>query len=169
MGAQLRKYQNMLIIIGTGVIYFGVWGYVKLAMYFVSNRSNLLETFSKTMDVETLTPEILQVFYIITFAMILLMGGIIFAVRLYVGLSARAEGMGRRHGVFYLVVAVLIVLIEGGILVASVVLYFSGNGGETSFLDMLATAVVELTSVVLTAEMVVSAVKVKRLEKQMKG
>ncbi len=169
MGAQLRKYQNMLVIIGTGVIYFGAWGYVKLAMYFVGNRADLLKNFLETAEQETLTPEMLRVFYSITFVMILLMGGIIFAVRLYVGLSARAEGMGRRHGTFYLAIAVLIVLIEGGIMIASVVIYFSGNSDKTSLLDLLATTVVELTSVVLMAEMVVSAVKVRRLEKQMKG
>ena len=169
MGAQLRKYQNMLVIIGTGVIYFGVWGYVKLAMYFVTNRADLLETFSESMGQETLTPEMLRLFYGVTCALILLIGGIIFAVRLYVGLSARAEGMGHRHNAVYLAVAALIVLIEGGMLIVSVALYFGGNSGGTSFLDMLATTVVELTSVVLTAEMVVSAVKVRRLKRAMKG
>ena len=79
---------------------------------------------------------------------------------LNVGRAAIAEGRGRKPRWFYLVLACLLALVDLAALVASMVWI---KDSYKSVTDFVVTVVVELTSIVTTAELVLSAIRVKRL------
>lgn len=149
----LRKNQNTLVIVGRGVIVFGVWSIAKVVMsilFFEEFRSSLLN--DRTAE-EPLAAALIWI-------IIALMLGVIFALRLGVGLPAISEGRGGKARWAYLVLASLIALTDAVGLVANFVWY---SDSYHSVMDAVVSVVVELTNIVTMAELIVSGVRVKRL------
>ena len=102
MEKKLRRSQVSLVTLGFGVILFGVWSVIKSLLYF---RTGLFD------DLDTqVEPEQLLFVKLVTVAFVALIVFADLGFRLKIGLSARAEGMGRRQKSGYLVPAALIVL-----------------------------------------------------------
>ena len=149
----LRKNQNTLVIVGKGVIAFGVWSAVKVVL-----SAMLMEDFQQTLKATTDTGEPvppLAVYATLTVMLLLLLG-----FRVLIGRSAIAEGRGRKSRWLYLVLAGLLALIDLAALVGSFVWI---KDSYKSVTDLVVTVVVELTSIVTRAELVLSAIRVKRL------
>lgn len=97
MERELRRNQNLLYCVGTGVIMFGLWSVIKGIMTLFLQKDELivmLETVKAS-----LTPDQAD-YFVSTFTLVCIIIGIIIGVLLLmhicVGLSARKEGMGRR-------------------------------------------------------------------------
>ena len=86
------------------------------------------------------------------------------AIRLYIGRSAVAEGKGERKGPGYIVVAFLITLI--GLALTFTAIVVPGIRIELN-LEALMSLFVEITSAVITLEMCWSAVRVRKLLRQL--
>lgn len=148
----LRKNQNTLVIVGKGVIAFGVWTAVKavLSALLMDDLQNAIR------GTETGEPiPALAVYAVLAFFVLLLLG-----LRALIGRSAIAEGMGKKPRRLYLVLASLVALADLAALAASIVWIKDSYKSAT---DLAVTVVVELTSIVTTAELVLSAIRVKRL------
>lgn len=146
---RLRRYQNLLTISGLGVIAFGAWSVLKtiLLLFF---RKDYLERIPDD-----------NLFRVILFVMI---GGILlfdFAIRLFVGLSARAEGKGKKKGYAYIVIAILMALFS----LASLVMIFFDTS-YTSIPELIVSVIVEATSLIVIIELLVGAFTVKKLQKE---
>ena len=85
------------------------------------------------------------------------------SLRLYVGLSARAEGFGRKHGRVYLVVAALMIVCFAALIVLSITFFSLDN--YDSVLDAVINFAVDLTSLITLIELFVAAIRVKKLTK----
>ena len=94
MEVQLRKHQNMLVIIGSGVMSFGMWSAIKMVLYSMMRRSEFRETIAE----QGASEDIQGVLLIIMYLFIGIGLAFILALRSYIGLSARAEGMGKKRG-----------------------------------------------------------------------
>ena len=146
----LRKNQNTLSVIGTGVIVFGVWSVLKGVMSIGIDASNgSIPSMENRMQT--------TVFWVL--AVIIL--AVDLGLRLYVGLCAIAEGRGRKQRYAYIVLAFLMVL--SSILMVVLSVYYMPKA-ITIGLPIVAI-VVETTSCVLLVEMALSAIKVKQLSK----
>ena len=148
----LRKNQNTLVIVGKGVIAFGVWTAVKtvLSAMLMDDIENAIQ------GAETGEPvPALAVYAILAVILLLLLG-----FRALIGRAAIAEGRGRKSGWLYLVLAGLLALTDLAALVTSIVWI---EDAFKSVMDLVVTVVVELTSIVTTAELILSAIRVKRL------
>jgi hypothetical protein len=147
---QLRRWQNMLTISGMGVIVFGAWSVLKTILLLVF-RQEL---------VSNIPDDIVErvILYVLVGVLLL----IDFSVRLFVGLSARAEGFGKKKGWAYLVIAVLIALSS----VSSLVTVFFGTG-NTPILELIVSTIVEITSLAAVIEMLAAAVMVRKLRKEL--
>ena len=147
---ELRRYQNLLTVSGLGVIAFGVWSVLKTLLVFFFNKEEFGE-----MPEETWARVIM---FVILGALLL----IVFLIHLFVGLSARAEGFGKKKGYAYIVVAILMTCMS----VASIVMIFL-EIKETSIMELTVSLIVEATSLIVMIELLVAAFTVKKLRREL--
>ena len=146
---KMRRYQNLLTVSGLGVIIFGLWSVLKSILLLFMKEGILSEIPDDT-------------FVRVMFFLIL--GGILLVdvlIRLYVGLSARAEGFGKKKGYGYVIIAILMALAS---LTSLVLIFFDSN--EQSIWELIVSVIVEATSLVVTIELLVAAFTVKKLKKE---
>ena len=160
MEKELRKNQHLLAILGAGVIAFGFWTMIKTILVFALQTDRIMTLMEKSnpdLSSSDMTAVIISV-------LVFLVADL--SVRLYIGLSARAEGLGKKSGRVYLVLTVL--LIAGAVLIE--VLAVTGFDMEDydSVLDVGVTFLVGLTSLIVLLELRISAIRVKRLTKALK-
>jgi len=151
---RLRKMQSDLASMGLGVIAFGVWSVIKTVLYVALDTEKYLGSFEGNMAM------------IVTFWVLL--GGALaidLALRLHVGRSAIAEGKGAKRRRGYIVLALLMAAASFAALAAG--LFLQGNVGDVE--NSLVTLIVELTSDVLLLGVGVSAIRVKRLNRELTG
>ena len=147
---KMRRYRNLLTVSGLGVIIFGLWSVLKTILLLFMKEGILSEIPDDT-------------FVRVMFFLIL--GGILLIdvlIRLYVGLSARAEGFGKKKGYGYVVIAILMALAS---LTSLVLIFFDTN--EQSLWELIVSVIVEATSLVVTIELLVAAFTVKKLKKEL--
>ena len=147
---KMRRYQNLLTVSGLGVIIFGLWTVLKTILLLFMQEDMLDDL-----------PD--GLFYRVLF--FTLIGGVLlidFLIRLFVGLSARAEGFGKKKGYGYIVVAILIAIAS----LASLVLIFF-DIADRSILELIVSFIVEATSMIATVELLVAAFTVKKLKKEL--
>lgn len=149
---RIRRLQDTLIIAGDAVIAFSAWGLVKAALFLMFADSDRVSRLLSSVDESLLV-------YVFAFVGILVL--IDSAARVFVGISARAEGRGKKKGVFYLVVAVLAAIGNAFSAVATAL----GPGYALSTLDMMVTIAVEVTALAALMLVVYSAVRLRTLNK----
>ena len=147
---KMRRYQNLLTISGLGVIVFGVWTVLKTILLLFLKEDAL----AGLPDNSTVR--------IIFFAILTAVMLIDFLIRLFVGLSARAEGFGKKKGYAYIFFAILLALMS---LISLVLVFF--DAGEQSILELAISVIVETTSMIVSIELLVAAFTVKKLKKDL--
>lgn len=147
-----RRLQDTLIIAGDGVIAFSAWALVKSALFLMLADEGRMNQLFGSIDEE------LKVY---VFVIVGIMVCIDLAVRVFVGMSARAEARGKKKGVFYLVVAVLAGLVNA----YSAVVTTLGMAYTLSSFDTVVTVAVELTAFVAVATVVYCSVRLRSLDK----
>ena len=159
METELRRRRSELLTLGYGIIAFGLWSVLKTYLY------TWVDPIIREADV---TAENRTAAVIVAYIMITMVLAVDFGLRLYVGMSARAEGMGKKKGRGYIIVAALMLLI-------SVLLWFLSLGyiqsraENDSLMDYIVSMVVDLTSIAILARLVYNAVKVRQLRRQLEG
>ncbi len=163
---KLRKSQNTLIIVGAGMILFDIWSAVKALIVLLIGRADTIASVRENMTDDSLQLSdgaILAVTIIIFMLAVLIELGI----RVYIGLSAIAEARGKRSGKLYLVLTVFFILFSFVTIAASIVALVTGAVKEgTSQEDVsMASIVIEVTSLIMMIQMIISAVRVKKYNK----
>ena len=159
METELRRRRSELLTLGYGIIAFGLWSVLKTYLY------TWVDPIIREADV---TAENRTAAVIVAYIMITMVLAVDFGLRLYVGMSARAEGMGKKKGRGYIIVAALMLLI-------SVLLWFLSLGyiqsraENDSLMDYIISMVVDLTSIAILARLVYNAVKVRQLRRELEG
>lgn len=152
MERRLRKSQNNLVVIGYGVIAFGVWSVIKIVLYTALNTDiNMLSAEGETVPVE--------VFWFI----MLIFLAFELSLRLYVGFSAVYEGRGRKKRFGYIILALLMALISFALVAANLAAF----GSDESPGKTVVTIIVEASSSIMLAEMAIFAVRVKLLGRKL--
>ncbi len=159
METELRRRRSELLTLGFGIIAFGVWSVLKTYLY------TWVDPLVQNVDVEE---QYKTAATILGYVMITIVLAMDLGLRLYVGMSARAEGLGKKKGRAYIVVASLMLLV-------SVLLWFASLGyiqtraEDDSLMDYIVSMVVDLTSIAILARLVYNAVKVRQLRRQLEG
>lgn len=152
---RLRRCRNRLVISGAGVIAFGVWSVVKTVLA-VTLRYDEVQVL---LDLDGVPfPGLIRIF---VFALVAIILSADLALRLFVGLSARSEGFGRKKHYVYIGLAVLMIVFS----LWTIVFGFNVDDYD-SIPDMAISLIVELTSDLALLEIVISAIIVKRLSKK---
>lgn len=156
MRRRLRRNENYLVMIGTGVMVFGAWSVIKTMMFLVLGTEGL----SGYLQGVSSSGMPFEVSYLVLMAALI----VDLLARLYVGMSAREEGFGAKKGTIYVVLAALLSLVHLVTIVLGIVSHFryyhSPEDAAVSFL-------MDLTSLVTLIELVNSIIKVRWLRREL--
>lgn len=149
--ARKRRLQDTLIIAGDAVMAFSAWDLAKVALFLALTDEGRLRELA-SIDDSVSMPALFAVVGVIVLVDI--------AVRVYVGMSARAEGRGKKKGSLYLVVAVL----AGVVNAFSAITTALGENITLSVMDTVLTVVIEATALAAIVLVVCCAVRLRRLD-----
>lgn len=158
MRKRLRRNQNNLVMIGSGVILFGIWSILKALLFLMLDGSNLATEYFERLAQHGVTDRAQVI------ALLFLLLLVEQAARLYVGLNARWEGFGRKRGNLYVVVAVLMSVFH---LVSVVIGFRTGFQYFDYYPEAATSLLMDLTSLVVLLELVNSVRKVRWLSREM--
>ena len=151
MNAKARNMEVNLRTLGTGVILLGAWTFIKFALTFLVYGSEIYGNDVSSVVIAWVT------------AFVLGIAGIDFLLRLYIGLSARAEGKGKPKRAVYLVLTGILLALEIIAVLADAYLIFSTY--EALFTTII-TFFIDLTSTILLLELMVNAIGIRRLRRE---
>lgn len=161
---EIRRSQNTLIVVGSGTVLFSIWTAAKIwSLLFLLRKEIVAALLVKTGPIENISDD--TVFWVIT-VLITILVLIALAVRLYVGLSAIAEGRGKKRSLLYIIIA--IVIIAGNIL--NIFARFFATEAPAAIEALLgsqstSTFIIDATSIIMLTQMVVSALKIRKYKK----
>lgn len=104
---EYRKHKDNLVTSGFAVIIFGVWNVMRMIMRAITNTeaiNNLINAAEGLLNEFTVTLLIVMMALIMTSFILLFM--------VYIGVSARLEGKGKRKGYLYVILAVVLLVLE---------------------------------------------------------
>ncbi len=163
MERELRRYQNLLVCVGTGIIMFGFWSLIKGVMMIIFYKDDIIELMTALG-----TPKE-DLSWLLPFVNVMIVGVICadLVLRMIVGLSAQNEGRdrGTQGRWLYLVFGMMLTIIQVGSLVGNLT---SFDESFTNFLDGIITLVIDVTSVVMMVEMFVAGARVKYLKRKIR-
>ena len=147
---KLRRYENLLTVSGLGVIVFGLWSVIKTLLVLFMQEDTLADMPDSTL---------IRVIFFTIIGLVLLVD---LLLRLFVGLSARAEGFGKKKGVVYIVFAILLAIVS---LISVGMIFFDMD--EESIVEIIVSVIVEGTSLIVVIELLIAAFNVKKLKKEL--
>ena len=144
---KIRRDQHTLVILGNGVILFGVWSFVKAILSLWLTPSVYMQGADPSVGKITIVIAVL-----IALVVDLLL-------RFFVGRSARNVGLGKKTHIAYIGAAVLLMI-----------LYVISTGGmfyqffvqQNNMFESLINLIIDITSFIILLELVIASVKVKR-------
>ena len=149
-----RRNLNNLVVLGTGVILFGFWGLIKLIA-------------QSLLGIQIFEPSLLDglppIWTVITMFLIAAMFSLDVILRLYAGLRAIREARGKKTRSGYLTVSVILIF-GSFISIASVIFSILTATGELE--ENFVMLFMELSSLVLTLEMFMASVSVRKYRKR---
>lgn len=149
MEAKIRRTQDNLFVLGTGVIAFGLWNLLKFAIYFFAAYGEIKQAVGN---------EHVVLYIIVLWGLFLCS----LSLWCFVGISARAEGKGKRKRIIYLVFAGIITLAYFCAIVLEIIYLIVYR--QRIFL-MVVSLVIDITSFVFLVEMIVNSIKIRKLRK----
>ena len=162
----IRKSQNTLIVVGTGTILFSVWTVVKTMGSLFLLKDEAVAAVRKIVYENGFTIPDQHIFYIVLVIMLIAML-LFLAARTFIGLSAVAEGRGFHRGSGYLILAVMMIILN---IVAAIISLISARSQESPGIfsndTSLSAHIVELTSMIMLVELVLSAIRIRRVRKR---
>lgn len=151
----LRKYSGALSVLGNAIVIFGIWDMVKTVLLTVYMSDELRDEIFNSAP-----PEYLPI--AIGFVVVLAIST--YMLRIYIGLSARAEAAGKKKKATYLILTV--------VLFAQYILFFwadlvSAMTPNEQFFALIGDMFIGVTSMGFVVFLVVNAIRVRRLKKQL--
>lgn len=157
--ALVRRDRDTLYVIGTGIIALGAWALVKYVMLYLRYSQQLTEAIGKDGEDGAVVSVILGI--IIGLALFELV------LHLVVGLSARAEGQGKRKGLLYLICAVLLAMLTFAYVCLDVFgLVAIGEIGDK--IDIVIEGIIDFTSFAMLAGLIAATVRLRKSEPESK-
>jgi hypothetical protein len=161
MEIELRRRRTTLSILGMGIICFGIWDVVKTLLYIWMGDDII--------DLPDIPPEYEALALVIAIVLVALVVLFDLWMRLYLGLSARAESFGEKKGSAYIVLAAL--LFAGNLLSLVMILLgrLDARLENQSELDYCVSLFVDCTSASMLGELLYNAIRIRVLERRLEG
>lgn len=150
--AKIRRIQDTLTIAGSGVIAFSVWSLAKIGLFLTLVDKDVLRRILGIDDDSLI---------ITVYALLGVIALIDFGVRAFVGLSARAEGRGKKKSPVYLVVAAIVAISNASSLGAIAVI----TSLALSPSMLVVSIVIEVTAIAALVLVIYSSICLRRAGK----
>ena len=150
--AKTRRLQDTLTIAGSAVIAFSVWSLAKIGLFLSLVDESVLRQLLGIDD---------SSLALTVYALLGIIALIDLGLRAFVGLSARAEGHGKKKSPFYLFVAAIVAIANAASLFA---IAMSTSYASTS-LSMVVSTVIEVTAIAALVLVMVSSIRLRRMVK----
>lgn len=163
---KLRKSRDTLIIVGRGVILFGLWSAVKLYSLAFLRTSQTIKEIRETMpaDAEPISNRLMIILLLVMITVVVIAE---ISIRFFVGYSAIAEARGKRSGRLYIPITYIYIMASFFTFIAIIAAMITGKASEETTEDVsLASAVIEFTNMIMLIQMVISARRVKKHRKR---
>ena len=158
MYRELRRYENRLVVIGTGLTAFGLWTLIKAFIQVFSHKEYITSLLGDSAG-DALTQAAAYVIFVI-------LGIFILLIHLFIGFSARAEGFGKKNGIVYLVMTAR-GMVLGVISMRMNISNFDTNYPTAS--DGIISLFIDFTTEVTMGELIYAAIRVKLIKRRIKN
>ena len=152
MDANIRRLENNLVTIGTGVVILSLWTLFKSILYMfvyqeeIENASNTLQPIEAAFIIGLIAAAV-----------------VVLVLHCFIGLSAINEGRGKRkHPVYLIVTGFIIIFYAAMILLELLLLFFY----KEFSLKLVVSMVIDATTIGLMMDILASSVRLRKLKKQ---
>ena len=162
---ELRKQEDTLRTVGGGILLMSLWTLGRTFVLLYINRNDIVNLVLHAIGAEGAGLS-RDAVYAAAVIIIGILTGMISLLYIYVGMCAVAEGRGKRRGVVYIVLALLMVLGR-----VPDLFMFSMEEESAQLYTLLgeglslSSYLINLTAIIMLAQMVYSAFRVRRLSK----
>lgn len=153
MGAKTRRLENNLVTLGTGIIAFGLWAFIKLLLTVMFLGSAYFAD----------SPEEQRLAVVIATWVVAVLTLLMYV---WIGLSARAEGKGKRKKPVYLFVVGMISVYGFVMILIEVYFIITEFNRITDPLTLFISTVIDVTRMIFLIELIYSSVSLRRIRKQ---
>lgn len=153
-----RRYENMLIVSGTGVLVFGAWAVVKTFLYYLMTKDELKEVINPdhSPKMDEFSAWIIPTIFIVVAVLQVL-------IDLFIGLRAKADGRGKKKiRITYVVVTTIVVVLYVGFIALDIMDIIDKPNATT-----IASTLVDITCFTIFFEIVYAAVNLRKTKKQL--
>ncbi|MBR2779541.1 MAG: hypothetical protein IKD85_05175 [Firmicutes bacterium] len=159
---QLRKAQNTLIVVGTGILLLGIWTVLKsLGILFLNRHDIVAEIRANVESTEIVVSDEEIMLVLLLFAVLYFIFGL--SARWIIGFSAIAEGRGQRRGKIYIPLTVVFIVLNFLEMFNGVWQILATGPSEDMPSDsLLVTMIINLTSMIMMTQMLASVRLVRR-------
>lgn len=173
---KLRRYENILIVSGMGVIAFALWSIVRAAIYYITQPIDIVKSMGLEDELEEFTAGMgahtaHTVLTVVSMVAVFLVLAVDVSLRVYVGRSAFADGRAKNKKTpVYIVLAVLMAI--SLIWTTGLDIYNAVEGVEKAAelrdLDTASVSnILNITSLLALVELVIASIMVRRLRKKL--
>lgn len=155
MEKELRRRQSILSVAANGVMFLGMWSFLKLNLYFLLGRNSILAGIELDESLDEGT--VLLIIYIIAMSF----SSIELFLRILMGRRALAESRDLKKRPGYIGIAVFLIIVYIAVIIFS---FYSLELNNDSFIDQLASTLVDITSLFMMIELVTSAVAIRKIQ-----
>lgn len=149
MDVKIRRLESNLTTIGTGIIAFGFWGFLKFILSYL---------FLGAQSVGIDGDEYITVVAIFVWAVAILIP----LVYLWIGMSARAEGRGKRKSILYLFMVGWIIFVS----TIAILMELYSLSKLKDWFEIIVTLIIDLTRYVFLIELMVYSISLRKLRKE---
>ena len=159
MERKLRKLENNLVVAGTGLMAFTVWSIIRALLFLLTYRKEFTEYITALSEEDGVeVPPVLVIIVVIFLLMLVALPYFI------IGKSARTEGMGKKRKKFFIVLAMIMLIPQTIVVIASISSVFQSEDG---LLESLVTAMIDVTTFCVLFETAITAIRIKKYRKQL--
>ena len=159
---KLRRSQNTLVIVGSGIMLTGVWAAIKAYSMLFLRGSKGIESMSRAID-ETSARMADREVVIIAVAGVTMYVLFELGLRFYIGRCAIAEGKGRGVRRLYIFITVWLCGLTLLFAIGEAYLMITGSNEEhVTRMDSAAAFIIDMTSLIMMVQMIASHSRVRR-------
>lgn len=160
---RFRKIRSRLGISAFGVMAFAVWSIIRTILQMFFGTTPTLNEVNNGVAAQTIEAQVDDSVIVLILVVVLTVLAVEIALRLFIGLSARAESKGKKKSIVYIILAGLFIPFYVTIIIYS---FQNSNYLESNVFDNIISIILDITSLISFIELFVSAIMLRRMRKK---
>ena len=169
---KLRKCENNLVIVGMGIMIFGLWNVAKFFSIMFFNKSYLIDEMQNEMRADPATANMQvngNILFLILFFMFFALFSIMVIFRLFIGFSAISVGKNKRKRFLYIPLSIIYTILCFLDTIVEFYICFFYSSADSFTLEVtespIISIIIELTSAIMFIELIINSIRIRKLRK----